>query len=71
MPRLPRLARLTMTMLPGLVAQPEQPPRILPPDLHPVVLADPAGIEVGRYGNPREPCVIIRVQRRSIRGGGT
>ena len=30
------------------IPQPEQPPRILPADLHPIVLADRAGIEPHR-----------------------
>jgi hypothetical protein len=32
----------------GLVPQPEQPPRILPADFHPIVLADRAGVEPDR-----------------------
>src|SRR5580658_10291143 len=34
--------------MPSSIPQPEQPPRILPTDLHPIVLADRAGIEPHR-----------------------
>jgi hypothetical protein len=32
----------------GLIPQPERPPRILPSDLHPIALADRAGVEPHR-----------------------